>query len=382
MTRALLLIARWIGLAHDRWRARIARRRPLSARIDVLEEEVGRLRVENALLRARLRRLPHLRRPYYRPHERLRILWHRARYGMSIRSTARAFVLATQTVVNWMRAVDRGDARLVRSRRPANALPALIGELVHLLRREWPRWGTRSVAAVLARLGVAASRSSVQRLLRRPPPRPDRHGPRGHQGMEPLRARRPGQVWLLDFTRVGGLFRSVRVGAIIDAFSRKVLAIGVVPGEPTAAFALRLLRQAVGAAGVPGCVVTDRGRQFTARAFTRALRRRGIRQRFGAVGQSGSIALLERFWRSMKGEYARGLFLYRPVRAIERDLANYAAWFNTERPHQGLGGRTPDDAHRGKRRRRSRRRPVRAALRVSYLGEDRALPVLRLGAAA
>jgi len=35
----------------------------------------------------------------------------------------------------------------------------------------------------------------------------------------------------------------------------------------------------------PRDLVTDQGRQFTAREFTRWCRRRGIRQRFGAIGQ-------------------------------------------------------------------------------------------------
>ena len=195
-----------------------------------------------------------------------------------------------------------------------------------------------------------------------------------------LLARSPGRVWILDFTCVGTLFRSVHVGAVIDAFSRRVIAIGAVAGEPTAAFTVHLLREAVGEAGIPAWVVTDRGRQFTSRAFTRALARRGIRRRFGAVGQSGSIALLERFWRSMKSEYARGLFLYRPLRRIEADLARYAWWYNAERPHQGLGNLTPDEIHEG-RRRRPPRCPARATLRVSCLGDDRALPILRLRAA-
>jgi hypothetical protein len=63
MVRALLLVARWIAAAHDRWRARVARRRPLAAEIDVLQETVERQRAELELLRARLRRLPVRRRP-------------------------------------------------------------------------------------------------------------------------------------------------------------------------------------------------------------------------------------------------------------------------------------------------------------------------------
>ena len=118
MTRALLLIVRWIAVAHDLWRSEVARHSPLRARIDALEETVQRLREENTLLRARLRRLDSRRRPRYRPFERLRILWHRARHGLSIHATARSFVLSAQTVVHWRQEVAAGGTRLVQSRCP------------------------------------------------------------------------------------------------------------------------------------------------------------------------------------------------------------------------------------------------------------------------
>jgi hypothetical protein len=78
MLRAILLVTRWIAAAHDRWRAEVARRRPLSAEIDVLHEKVRRLEEQNELLRARLHRVPLRRRPRYRRWERLLILIHRA----------------------------------------------------------------------------------------------------------------------------------------------------------------------------------------------------------------------------------------------------------------------------------------------------------------
>ncbi|MGQ0615289.1 MAG: hypothetical protein ACT4PV_16275 [Planctomycetaceae bacterium] len=79
----------------------------------------------------------------------------------------------------------------------------------------------------------------------------------------------------------------------------------------------------------------------------------------------------------MKEEYARGFFLYSPPRTIERKLLGYVTWFDRERPHQGIGLRTPDEAHFGKRRRRFRT-PSRAILAVRFLGGDRELPTLRL----
>jgi transposase InsO family protein len=187
----------------------------------------------------------------------------------------------------------------------------------------------------------------------------------------------------VDFTRVGGLFRSVFVGAVIDAFSRRVLALRVCAGEPTAAFAVRLLRDAVRGRGPPRYLVTDHGRQLTSAAFTRALARRGIRHRYGAVARTGSrgLARIDRFWRSMKSEYARGLFLYRPLRSIERDLTSFVSWFNAERSHQALRQRTPDEIHCG-RRRRPLRSVTRGVLAVGLIAGDRRLPVLRLRRAA
>jgi transposase-like protein len=147
MTRALLLVARWIAAAHDRWRAEVSRRRPLRAEVDELRDSLQRLREENDLLHARLRRLDPRRRPRYRPFERLRILWHQARHGLSVRATARAFGLSVQTIVEWRTEVASGRSRLVRTRHPGNALPDLVTELVHLVKREWARWGTRRVAS-------------------------------------------------------------------------------------------------------------------------------------------------------------------------------------------------------------------------------------------
>ncbi len=69
-----------LAVAHDRWRSAVSRRFPPRSRIDVLAETVARLRAENGLLRARLRRMDPRRRPRYAPVKRLRILWHQARH--------------------------------------------------------------------------------------------------------------------------------------------------------------------------------------------------------------------------------------------------------------------------------------------------------------
>jgi putative transposase len=380
MVRALLLIARWIAVAHARWCATTATRRPLAVELAVLKERLERAHAENDLLRARLRRIEPRRRPHYRPWERLNILWHQARYRLSLDATARAFLVSVQSLLNWAKDAAKNDCHLVDGRTPIKRPTDLVAALVLRLKREWPRWGTRRVAGVLVRIGIAASRSTVQRILRRPgKPAPAQAQVRGTRG--PLLAKRPQHIWFLDFTRVGGLLRSVRVGAVVDAYSRKVLAIGVAPKEPSAASAVALLREAIRRYGPPTWVVTDHGKQFTAAAFIRALRLHGIRRRYGAVGRKGSISIIERFWRSLKSEHAHGLILFRPLAAIRARLRAYVAWFNAHRPHQGLGGRTPDEAFTG-RARTPKSVPLRAVLEVEHLDGNRDLPMLRLRRAA
>ena len=106
-----------------------------------------------------------------------------------------------------------------------------------------------------------------------------------------------------------------------------------------------------------------------------------IGRRYGAVGRKGSIALIERFWRSMKTEYVNGLFLYRAQVTIEARLRRYSRWNNLERPHWGLANRTPDEVHR-RRPGRVPRRLTTGTLSVRFLDGDRRLLILRLRHAA
>lgn len=202
---------------------------------------------------------------------------------------------------------------------------------MHRLKAEWPTWGTRRIAGQLARLGVKASRSSVQRVLRRPRvPKPDdRLLPRALAG---LLAKRPNHIWMIDFTRLKGVVRPVFVGAVIDAFSRKVLAIGFIRGE-NSQFTARLLRAAISRHGAPTWLVSDKDRALRSRVVNALLTRFGIRRRYGAVGQSGSIAIIERLWRSMKEEYARHLFLCRISHPEPRPVTSLGPVPESRRAH-------------------------------------------------
>jgi putative transposase len=183
-------------------------------------------------------------------------------------------------------------------------------------------------------------------------------------------------MYVIDFTVLRGMFRSVVIGAVMDIFSRKVLALRVSAKEPGAAFATSLLRASVRRHGKPQWVVSDRGRQFTSDRFGKFLKRKRIRHRWGAIGRPGAPTL-DRWWRTLKEDYARGLLLYLPIASLERKLSRYAAWYNLERPHEGLGLRTPEEIFRV-RPFRPRPRVESGKLVVRLLKGDRRLPVFRL----
>jgi transposase InsO family protein len=233
------------------------------------------------------------------------------------------------------------------------------------------------MAGVLARLGLQASRTSVQRILKHPPPKkpPRKTGGSSH----PVKAIRPGHVYVLDFTQIGGFFRSVAVGAVIDVFTRQVLAIRVWPREPGAASTTKLLQRAFDCSGRPAWVISDRGRQFRSNRFKGFLHRAGTRRRYVALGDA-NLSKIDRYWKTMKEEYGRGLLLFRPIRRLQKDLENYVQWFNTERPHLGLNHRSPEDVASGATL--PSRRFCSGRLEVRYQNGDHELPIFRLRDAA
>jgi hypothetical protein len=118
--------------------------------------------------------------------------------------------------------------------------------------------------------------------------------------------------------------------------------------EPTALALCRLLDQARDAVGrAPKYIVSDRGAQFQ-QEYRSWRDDNEVVPRFGAIGQSGSIAVLERFFRSLKQEMLRRLLVVpRRFVAMQREVLAYAFWYNQHRPSQALGGRTPTEVRDG-----------------------------------
>ncbi|MCC7380268.1 MAG: transposase [Deltaproteobacteria bacterium] len=142
---------------------------------------------------------------------------------------------------------------------------------------------------------------------------------------------------------------SWHVLVVLDHYSRAVVAIAVFLKAPATTDIVAVLERAAKTAGKkPRYIVTDRGPQFRDE-YRDWCETNGIDPRFGAIGQHGSIAVIERFILTLKTEWTRRVLLPLWQRPFEAALLAYVRWYNTARPHQTLGGKTPEEMMTGKR---------------------------------
>ena len=181
---------------------------------------------------------------------------------------------------------------------------------------------------------------------------------------------------------------------VLDLYSRFPLAFGIFRCEPSADQVLEILDRAIRNHGRPRHFVSDQGAQFTAKVFRETLQALSIGQRFGAIGQYGSIAVIERFWRTLKE--LLGVRLWPPLSAdhLEARVRLALEYYSSLRPHQGLGGATPAEVYFGIEPAAERAKPPprknQAAsageeippLEVVFLDRERRMPVLVAGGKA
>lgn len=89
---------------------------------------------------------------------------------------------------------------------------------------------------------------------------------------------------------------------------------------------------------------TDQGVQFTSRLFTKRLEKEEVQISMNGKGRALDNVFVERLWRSVKYEdvYPKG---YGNLKEVEIGLRSYFQFYNKNRPHQGLGYRTPAEVY-------------------------------------
>ncbi len=237
------------------------------------------------------------------------------------------------------RPISEDDLRLMRR----------IDEL-HL---DYPFAGSRMMKGLLRQEGFTAGRlhvatlmktMGIEALYRRP--NTSKPAP-GHKVfpylLRKLAVTRPNQVWAMDITYVPMARGFVYLTAVIDWFSRKVLAwrlsVTLESGP-----CIEALKEAMRRHGPPEIMNTDQGSQFTSIDFIKVLKGAGIQISMDGKGAWRDNVFVERLWRTIKYEevYLRA---YDSVSAARESLARYLTFYNARRPHSSLDGQTPDRAY-------------------------------------
>ena len=229
-------------------------------------------------------------------------------------------------------------------------------ELMRAIDKEYtahPFYGSRQMRNVLRRKGYKINRKRVQRLMRRMglqsvAPKPGTSKPHPGHKVYPYLLRNliidhPDQVRCTDITyiRMAGGFAYLT--AVMDWYSRFVLSWEVSVTMDTE-FCVSALERSLRLHGAPEIFNTDQGSQYTSKEFTGILHEHGVKISMDGKGRAMDNIMIERLWRTVKYEEIY-LKEYKSVSELKAALKTYFHFYNYERPHKSLGGKSPGDVY-------------------------------------
>jgi len=212
-----------------------------------------------------------------------------------------------------------------------------------------PFYGSRRMTAVLRREGWAVNRKRARRLMRVMAleaiyQKPNTSRTNADHKVYPYLLRnltidRPNQVWCADITYIPMAKGFAYLIAVMDWFSRRILAWRV-SITLEADFCVEALRDAMHRFGQPEIFNTDQGVQFTSAPFLTELETQGVRISMDGKGRFLDNIFIERLWRSLKYEEVF-IKAYGSAREARLGIGGWLAFYNDDRPHQALDYRTP-----------------------------------------
>jgi len=215
-----------------------------------------------------------------------------------------------------------------------------------------PFYGVPRMTAWLRSQGHPINKKRVARLMQQmglsalfPKPKTTRQGEPARKYpylLSQVALVRPNQIWSTDITYIRLTRGFVYLVAIMDWFSRYVLAWEL-SNSLDVFFCLSALDKALSFAK-PDIFNSDQGSQFTSDAFTSRLETSGIRISWDGRGRVFDNIFVERLWRSVKYEEVY-MNDYDSMTAAWQGLNRYFNFYNTERLHQSLHYRTPQTVY-------------------------------------
>ena len=237
--------------------------------------------------------------------------------------------------------------------RPVSPADLAIMRRIDELHLEHPFAGSRMLRDLLRGEGVAIGRQRVATMMKRMGiealyRRPNTSKPApGHKIypylLRSVKVERPNQVWAMDITYIPMARGFVYLAAVVDWFSRRVLAWRL-SITMEVEFCLEAVEEALAKYGRPEIFNTDQGSQFTSAPFTGLLLDNAIAISMDGKGAWRDNVFVERLWRSVKYEevYLRA---YDSVGEARASIGRYLGFYNRKRPHSSLDARTPDHTY-------------------------------------
>lgn len=238
---------------------------------------------------------------------------------------------------------------------PENAESLELMRRIDELHLKFPFYGSRQMCRALRRLDYEVNRKRIQRLMRLmgieamyPKPRtsvPDNKHRIYPYLLREIEVSRPNQVWCADITYVPMPVGFLYLVAIMDWFSRCVLAWEL-SNSLEAEFCVNAVSSALRRHAAPEIFNTDQGCQFTCEAFLAPLHENKIRISMDGRARYLDNIFIERLWRTVKYEeiYLKG---YSDGQEARSSLGHYFSFYNAERPHSTFNGLTPQEVYAG-----------------------------------
>jgi putative transposase len=258
-------------------------------------------------------------------------------------------------VVRQCQLVDLARSTAYYRPTPVSADDLRVMRLIDEIHLRLPFYGSRRIRDELEDRGERVNRKRIQRLMRLMglvalyPKRCTSAPGKGHKIypylLRGLTIDRPNQVWATDICYLPMAKGFMYLVAIMDWYSRKVLAWRLSNTLDTD-FCVEALQEALHRFGRPQIFNTDQGSQFTSEAFTDVLKDHGIPISMDGKGRWVDNVFVERLWRSVKYEDIY-LKAYETPKQLHRGLEDYFRFYNTRRRHSSLKRRTPDTVYFG-----------------------------------
>jgi len=290
--------------------------------------------VENALLRQQLIVLNRqVKRPQFTNQDRFRfiLLAHCTRFWKQA-----LHIVQPETLLRWHRELFRFYWRQ-KSKNKQNK-PKISLETIELIRKvakENQLWGAERIRGELLKLGIKVCKRTIQKYLPKV-----RKSPSSSQTWATFVRNHAQDIWACDFTMVHDwLFRPWYIFVVMELKTRRILHTAITK-FPTDEWTAQQLREATPWGKGPKYLIHDRDNKYGLH-FSAIASGSGIKELKTPYRSPRANAYCERFMGSLKRECLDHSLIYHD-RHLRRVVNEYTAYFNQERPHQGIEQRIPD----------------------------------------